>query len=178
MYHSRKGRKGGVLVRDKGMAKALAATAALGRIRVSVGVQADAGYPPPKDGKKSKATIAEYAAYNEFGTKRIPSRPFMRTAFDSNVPDLNKTIADLTKLVQAGAIDADKAGGLLGEHHRKQIQEQIGSNMPPPNSPVTVALKGSDRTLEDDGFMRGAIRWKLEKRARIVGRVASLFGRR
>lgn len=171
MYHSRKGGKG-VTVRDKGMKKALAATAALGKIRVSVGVQADAG--ASEDG----TLISEYAGYNEFGTKQIPSRPFMRTAFDNGVDDLNKTIRDLTVLVQDGKIDPDKAAGLLGEKHQGQVQAQILSNMPPPNSPVTIALKGSDRTLVDNSNMVQAIRWKREKRTRIIGRVASLFGRR
>lgn len=167
MFHSRKGK--GVTVRDKGMKKAFAATAALGKIRVSVGVQADAG--ASEDG----TLISEYAGYNEFGTKRIPSRPFMRTAFDSNVGDLNSTIEKLTTLVQDGKIDPDRAAGLLGEKHQGQVQAQILSNMPPPNSPATIERKGSSRTLVDKGNMVQAIRWKIEKRSRIVGRVASLF---
>ena len=36
--------------------------------------------------------IAEYAAYNEFGTDTIPSRPFMRTAFDENRGDIQADI--------------------------------------------------------------------------------------
>ncbi len=164
--------RGKVTVRDKGMKKALAATAALGKIRVSVGVQADAG--ASKDG----TLISEYAGYNEFGTKQIPSRPFMRTAFDSNVPVLNSTIETLTKAVQDGRKTPDEAAGLLGELHQGQVQKQIGSNMPPPNSPATVERKGSSKTLIDNGTMRQAIRWKREKRTRIIGRVASLFGRR
>ncbi|PZQ49751.1 MAG: hypothetical protein DI556_09780 [Rhodovulum sulfidophilum] len=161
-----------VFVKDKGLSKALANTRALGRIRISVGVQADAG--AGEDG----TLISEYAAANEFGTRRIPSRPFMRTAFDSNVGDLNSTIGKLTLLVQAGKLDADRAAGLLGEKHQGQIQQQILSNMPPPNSPATIEAKGSSRTLIDNGNLLQSIRWKIEKRTRIVGRVASLFGRR
>ena len=33
-------------------------------------------------GDDSKTTILEYAVYNEFGTKHIPPRPFMRNAIE------------------------------------------------------------------------------------------------
>jgi len=41
-------------------------------------------------GKSSDGvSIAEYAAHNEFGTSRIPSRPFMAMSFDENLSDIN-----------------------------------------------------------------------------------------
>jgi hypothetical protein len=34
--------------------------------------------------------------------------------------------------------------------------------MTPPNSPVTIALKGSSKPLIDTGEMRGAVTWKVD----------------
>ncbi len=34
--------------------------------------------------------VADYATWNEFGTRKIPSRPFMRTYFDNSVSRLEK----------------------------------------------------------------------------------------
>jgi hypothetical protein len=35
--------------------------------------------------------------------------------------------------------------------------------MSPPNSPVTVALKGSSKPLIDSGEMRGAVTYKVDQ---------------
>lgn len=141
---------------------------------VLVGVQADAG--AGADG----TPIAEYAAYNEFGTKHIPSRPAMRTAFDENVGELVQATRSLKDAVLDGRMSADEAAGLLGELHQGHIKKKIASNMPPPNAPATVKAKGSSKTLIDQGNYLNAIKWKIERKAKggIRGIVSSIFGRR
>lgn len=141
---------------------------------VLVGVQADAGVGA--DG----TPIAEYASYNEFGTKHIPSRPAMRTGFDENVGEIMQATRSLKDAVVDRRMSADEAAGLLGELHQGHIKKKIASNMPPPNAPATVKAKGSSKTLIDQGNYLNAIKWKIERKAKgaLRGIVSSIFGRR
>ena len=129
----------------------------LSEISVLVGIQDGSSAP------NGQATIAEYGVYNEMGTKRIPSRPFMRKSFDEKVEILRQAIAKLIPAVQDGRVPPEQAGGLIGELHQGHIQDTIRSNMAPANSPATVARKGSSRTLQDQGNLVQAIRWVIER---------------
>lgn len=51
----------------------------------------------------------------------------------------------------------------LGMKGQDLIQAQIGSNMGPPNSAMTIALKGSSRTLIDQGRMFQSVTWALDE---------------
>jgi len=104
-------------------------------------------------------SIAEYAAYNEFGTEKIPERSFMRSAFDENVNDLSRQLDRSYAQIQAGTMTVYKALGLVGLRHQDQIQHKIDTNVPPPNAPATIAAKGSSHTLIDTGAMRASIRY-------------------
>lgn len=158
---------------DRGFIGRMRRMEELSRITVTVGVQADAG--AGEDG----VPIAEYAGYNEFGTERIPSRPFMRNSFDGNLAEISETIARLTGGVQDGKITPDQAGGLLGELHQGHVQATIQDGVPPPNAPETIRRKGSSKPLIDQGDLVRSIRWKLEKRAGGAGRfIKSLFRRK
>lgn len=47
-----------------------------------------------------RATIgysAEYAAYVELGTRRMPARPFLRPAFDAVAPQIAKALERVTR---------------------------------------------------------------------------------
>jgi hypothetical protein len=50
----------------------------------------------------------------------------------------------------------------LGAFGAAKIQDQIASNMPPPNAPSTIAQKGSSGTLIDTGRLRQSITWALD----------------
>lgn len=103
--------------------------------------------------------IAEYAAYNEFGTESIPERSFMRSAFDENVAEIQRDMTAQYGRVQAGQITVRTALGLVGLRHQDHIKNKIDTNIPPPNSPVTIALKGSSHTLIDTGAMKNSIHY-------------------
>lgn len=155
---------------DRGYIARMRRLRELNGLAVTVGVQSDAG------ASESGTLIAEYAAYNEFGTRTIPSRPAMRNAFDTNAPELTDTIKVLKDAVEDGKETAQGAAGLLGELHQQQVQDQIRSNTPPPNAASTVQAKGSSKTLIDTGAYLQAIRWRVEKKRGRVGRIIdSLF---
>lgn len=114
---------------------------------------ANAGFLSDDKRKDGKLTEDKVALYNEFGTKDIPARPFMRRA--------HKVLKNkIPKMVQAGLEDEKSLEQILGEcgqAMRNEIIESIDSNIPPPNKESTIKRKGSTHTLIDTGQMRRAV---------------------
>ena len=106
-------------------------------------------------------SVAEYGAYNEFGTKDIPERSFMRSTFDEKQSQINADMAKRYDQVKTGKIGVHRALSLVGERHAQDIQDKIGSNIAPKNSDATIARKKSSKTLIDTGIMRQSIRHKV-----------------
>lgn len=127
-----------------------------------------AGFP---SGSASADNIKK-AIWNEFGTRGgrsgggwggpIPERPFMRTAVKNNQSKYQNAMRVSAPKLISGETDLRTVLSKLGIVVVTDIQNQIRSNMPPPNSEVTVALKGSSHTLIDSGAMVGAVTWKVE----------------
>ena len=106
--------------------------------------------------------VAEYGAYNEFGSISRPNHPPKRSFI--RVP-LQGGQGKITNYVKKHAQDHLEAGdvkaifediGIAGE---SVIQESFDSRGPgwAPNAPSTVKGKGSDAPLIDDGTVRHAI---------------------
>ena len=121
---------------------------------VAVGFFEDAKYP---DG----TPVTSVAAWNEFGTNGggwggpIPERPFFRQAVAGAKEDV---AALLREHIDAKTMVVDqRTAELLGLLVEGKIRESITKLEDPPNSPVTVALKGSSNPLIDTGFMRTAV---------------------
>jgi len=103
----------------------------------------------------SSLTMAQVAAFNEFGTKDIPSRPFMSEGFN----EANKTDY-MTPAVQAvldGRLSRRKALTMVGLFVRKAIQKKIKAGPWESNSQATIDRKGSERPLIDTGAMRAGL---------------------
>jgi hypothetical protein len=143
-----------VIDRDLGW-KAIQAQVARARsLEVAVGILT--GSKNPEDG----ANIAEYAAYNEYGTKHIPARPFMAISFDENVDAIGKDFDQQGGLLITGKRSAEQALTIIGMKHAQRIQNTItGRNIPPPLAESTVARKknNSTKTLVDTGAMVNAV---------------------
>ena len=107
--------------------------------------------------------VAAVAAWNEFGTKRIPERPFFRQAIqgaDRDLVPIIKYNLDPKTL----AIDRPLAGK-LGTAMKGRIQKSITVLRTPANAPSTTAPrprgKGSSNPLIDTGFMRKSVTYKI-----------------
>jgi len=85
-------------------------------------------------------TIADYAIWNEFGTSTIPSRPFMRTAYDKNKAKLINIVDRKYSNVLAGE-NARIALGLIGEFFQTKVTQSIDNGSWVPNAPSTIARK-------------------------------------
>ena len=132
---------------------------------VKVGFFSDAKY---EDGPP----VAAVAAWNEFGTKNIPERPFFRNALAESERGVSNILAkgiDTKKMV----VD-DRLAGRVGEYVAGQVQESITALKDPPNAPETVARKrkklhgkkgvgGGENPLIDTGFMHDSVAWQVEQ---------------
>ena len=111
--------------------------------------------------------IAPYAVYNEFGTSRIPARPFMRTVAKEK-PKV--WIGTMVGHIRGRATDPaiwKQALGKAGEQMVKDIQNSIQNGSWTPNAPLTVKWKAErgksqpDKPLFDTGDMFHAVAFKV-----------------
>jgi hypothetical protein len=133
--------------------------------RVDNGVLTGTGAHPSSE---SGATVASIAAWNEWGTPRIPPRPFMRLSYEAFKKDTAFLIKALKSTVFAKngkyiRKNADVKGffDVCGLKIQSLMVKQIDSNMPPENAPSTIAAKGSDHTLFDKGSLKKSLSYAV-----------------
>lgn len=97
--------------------------------------------------------ISQIAAFNNFGTKRMPAREFMGSSFDMNKIQLKLLKEKLYGQILQGQITVRRGLAVLGEFMAKNIQERIRNIKSPPLSPKTIRRKGSSNPLVDKGQM-------------------------
>ena len=88
--------------------------------------------------------VAPYAAANEFGTSRIPSRPFFRVTIDAKGHEW----ADYLGRAIGHGVPLQEALELTGARMVSDVQATIASNMAPANAPSTIRRK---LRQEDEG---------------------------
>lgn len=112
-------------------------------------------------------SVAEYAAKNEFGTKTIPQRSFIRTAFDENIDRIESVTAKQYGEVIDGKKTLKDALGIIGQVVIGLIQRKIRAIIFPPNSRETIARKGSSKPLIDFGQMMKSVTYAIRTRKSI-----------
>ncbi len=123
---------------------------------VKVGILSGTGeHPKAKHGQ----TIAEIAWWNEFGTKRIPPRPFLRTGLNDNIRKYRSLFKAVLKNVLLRKMSYDMATSIIGETAQADVQAKITNLRSPENSPITIKLKGSSNPLIDERQLVQHIRW-------------------
>lgn len=125
--------------------------------------QVKAGFPAGK----ADSDIVDRAIWNHYGTRGsgwggpIPARPFVLNAIRKNKRKyLNALKTSASKLVR-GETTLPVVMRKLGIVAQGDIQDEITSLRNPPNSPVTIAMKGSSNPLIDSGEMRGAVIYEV-----------------
>lgn len=134
---------------------------------VNVGFLATAKYP---DG----TSVAQNAIWQEFGTTRatsgdadtkriehVPPRPFFRTMIADKSPKWPESLAYVLK---ANHYDAARALASMGEGIKGQLVESIVNWSEPPNAPATIAAKGFNKPLIDQGVMQRAVAYEVVNR--------------
>lgn len=128
----------------------------LANLEVQVGFQ---------DGSTNEegTSLAEIAAYNELGTSTIPARPFMKQSFENHEKELQSACDEVNKVLSEGGT-TEMALEELGVFSKGLIQEEIVSGNFAPNSPATIAAKGSSTPLIDTGQMRQSVNYVIKRR--------------
>lgn len=111
--------------------------------------------------KPSPASLAEIAAYNELGTSTIPARPFLSQAFENGQNELNDFISDaLSRVSKSGKVGQFLQ--LLGVKLVDMVATEIEEGDFAPNSPATIARKGSAHPLIDTGTLKDSVGFEIE----------------
>lgn len=129
--------------------------------KVFIGFQAGKKKHKGRNGKE--ADVAEIAMFNELGTSRSPSRPFLRQTVDKNKAKIKQMCKQTAKQIAQGG-SAAQCLKLLGAFGVSLVQETIESGSFKPNAPRTVDMKGSDKPLIDTGRMRQSVHYVIKKR--------------
>lgn len=132
---------------DRGLRKLIATVKGLPNSTVEVGVF---------DG-----AMAELASYHEFGTERIPARPFIGGWCDENGALIDATLKRAATAAMAGKFTPDIALIKAGLFFAGGMQKRIAAGIAPPNAPSTIASKGSSVPLIDTGHLRSSITAKV-----------------
>lgn len=107
---------------------------------LNVGFFEGATYPTESGGTAGDpypdgTPVAAVAYWNEFGTDRIPARPFMRQTIAKNQDQWGKLLAGCLRQTRG---DLDKAMAMAGEQIVSQLQEQIRTLQDPPLAASTM----------------------------------------
>lgn len=116
------------------------------------------------EGKLGPGEIAQYGFYNEFGTKHIPSRSFIRSTFDKQRRVYEQTMAKGYDQVLAGIIPLRRVLTVLGVMASGDIKRTITTLRSPILADSTVAKKKSSNPLIDTGAMRNAVTYEVRSR--------------
>lgn len=139
-----------------GTAKVLAAIKGLDGLEGKTGWFETAHYP-------EGTPVAYVATIQEFGTPRIPARPFMRPAVADHGGEWIELLADGAKASLNGGPAPEQVLEMVTLAAAGNVAEKIQAVTSPPLSPVTVARKGSAKPLIDTGQMVQSVTGKVEK---------------
>jgi len=116
------------------------------------------------EGTGAAGQIAQYGFFNEFGTKHIPSRSFMRSTFDQHRRKYEQILKKGYDQALAGKIPLRRALYTVGVEAQGDIMLRITNLRSPRNAPSTIRKKGSSNPLIDDGHMRMAISFDVRSK--------------
>lgn len=108
-------------------------------------------------------SIIEVAIENNFGTDRIPRRPFMEMATPKIQKEYKALMAKLMKRLNDGSLDYKAALQAAGLKAEAEIRKTITAGPFKPNSPKTIAQKKSSKPLIDTGDMRKYVTHAVRK---------------
>lgn len=114
-----------------------------------------------KDSPAPKATIGDVAAWNEFGTDRIPARSFIGAWFDANRSKNIATARELALKRLTGKIGYVQSLQRMAAIAVGGIQKRIAAGIAPPNADSTKKRKRSSKPLIDTGQLRSSIASKI-----------------
>jgi hypothetical protein len=130
-----------------------------GEQRVLVGVPRGAG------AEENGVSLAQVAAFTEFGTDKAPARPFLRGGIRKGLPTIARVAARDISAVAHGTKSMDVALEMAGVIGTGAVKEFMAGPNFVPNAPYTIAKKGSSQPTIEDAQLRQSITHVLERNA-------------
>lgn len=121
------------------------------------------GFQSGEAAEENGTDVVDVAAYNELGTSRIPSRPFLRNSVDNHKDKISAMCKNQVRKLVKGAT-AEKCLKELGNFGVKLVQEEITNGSFEPNAESTIRKKGSSKPLIDTGRMRQSVHFVIKER--------------
>lgn len=138
------------LIRQGSLDQALNRLVSRKEQHVKVGILDNSKYP---DG----TSVATVAFMNEYGTSKIPPRPFFRQTISEQKSNWTQLAKDA---IQMG-YSIEHTLGLVGAQMQSDLQYSIMSWTNPPNAPYTVAIKGFNAPLRHTLLMHDSIKFEV-----------------
>ena len=111
-------------------------------------------------------TVASIAFQNEFGTKKIPARPFIRSTLFEKHKDIIAMQKKLMIRIVDGDIGVEKALGVVGKFMAAAISQKIITIKTPPNADWTLEQKyPKTNPLVDTGQLESSITYVVNRNA-------------
>nr|DAX51463.1 MAG TPA: virion morphogenesis protein [Caudoviricetes sp.] len=115
------------------------------------------------DGSNNGVSVQDYAIFNEYGTSRMPARPFFRlsvgTANAQN--EIKEYMKQQVEQIIQGGISAQQAYENLGTFVVQKIKKTIASGNFAALNPQTVKKKGHSKPLMDTHSLYESINFEI-----------------
>ena len=132
---------------------------------VEVGLQESTFSKPKKTSDKqvTDTTVLEVGVFQEFGTKSIPQRSYIRLTFDETKKSMFQTIKRQKDLIFLGASTVKKSLNVIGLQNTNNIKKTIRRTPSewPPLSESTIKRKKSSKPLIDTGQLINSLTHKV-----------------
>jgi len=118
----------------------------------------------PKKEKKGRAalTVLQIATWQEFGTKTIPARSFVRGFFDEKSGVAKTMMENACKAILTGkSKNLDQDFEKIGTKLAAMCKQRIVAGIEPELAQSTIDAKGSSTPLIDTGQLRSSITYKV-----------------
>lgn len=128
------------------------------------GLSAEIGILGSGNVRVGQTSNVEIGLIHEFGAPDagIPERSFLRSTFDTRMPELKRLSNTLAKNVYDEGSASD-ALGLMGAFLSAEVKKTIVNHIPPPLAQATIDRKGSSTPLVDTGQLINSITWVVRK---------------
>lgn len=110
-------------------------------------------------------SVPTVAAFNEFGTTKMPPRPFFRTMILEKSPNWGKSLGNIAR---AQNYDVARTLALMGEGIGGQLQQSIVKYSAVPLADSTVARKGFAKQLIDTANMVNSVGYEVNDSEKVI----------
>jgi len=127
---------------------------------VRVGFLENATYPvDAEDPDTAGKSVALVAAAQNFGTGKIPPRPFFSNMVKDKSPEWPRKLENVLK---ANNYDVDKSLELMGQGIKGQLQQSIHDTNEPPLAESTAKAKGFAKPLIETSHMLNSVESEVD----------------